>query len=76
MKVTGDADDYILAGDSNKQINSKDLTANDDGSYTVSWTGTVSDSEPFMVQIKSTNGYNYPITLVVSNVVITPVTAA
>lgn len=76
VKVTGDADDYILAGDSNKQINSKDLTANDDGSYTVSWTGTVSDSEPFMVQIKSTNGYNYPITLVVSNVVITPVTAA
>lgn len=58
---------YFLYGNNYK--NSKDLTANEDGSYTVSWTGTVT-SAPFMIQIKSSN-YDKPVTLVVSDFVVT-----
>lgn len=59
---------YFLYGNNYK--NSKDLTANEDGSYNVSWTGTVSATAPFMIQIKS-GSYDKPISLVVSNVIVT-----
>lgn len=69
-KVVLTGNGYFLYGNDYK--NSKDLTANADGSYSVVWTGTVT-SAPFMVQIKSNDGYATPISLTVSEVVITPV---
>ena len=74
VTLDGGDDDYFLYG--NTYWSSKDLTQNEDGTYTVVWTGTVSSSSPFMIQIKTDaeDGFAHAITLTVTDIVITEIT--
>lgn len=59
---------FFLYGNDYK--NAKDLTPNEDGSYTISWTGTVSTT-PFYFVVKTNDNFATPLKIIVSDFVIT-----
>ena len=72
--VTDDENAYFLFGYDYK--NSKDLTANEDGSYTITWKGTIaSGNNPFSVQVKTTSTDPIAIKLIISDITIEAVEA-
>lgn len=75
FKITFTGNGYFLYGNNYKS--SKDLPADakeGENTWNVTWTGAVSDN-PFMIQIKSNDGYATPVAMVVENIVITPAEA-
>ena len=67
-KVLFEGNGYFLYGNDYKS--SKNLTPNEDGSYSISWTGKVS-STPFYFVMKSNDTFATALKITVTNIVIT-----